>query len=40
MAHCRASFERYRPSRGDTMITNLRKPILTAVQLELLSAAL
>ena len=28
MEHCRVSFERYRPRRGDTMVTNLRRPIL------------
>ena len=32
MEHCRVSFERYRPSRGDTMVTNLRKPILKIMQ--------
>ena len=28
MEHCRVSLERYRPKVGDTMITNLRRPIV------------
>jgi hypothetical protein len=32
MEHCRVSFERYRPRRGDTMVTNLRRPILKILQ--------
>lgn len=32
MEHCRVAFERYRPKRGDTMVTNSRKPILKIMQ--------
>lgn len=32
MEHCRVAFERYRPRRGDTMVTNLRRPILKIMQ--------
>jgi len=32
MEHCRVAFERYRPKRGDTMVTNLRRPILKIMQ--------
>ena len=32
MEHCRVSFERYRPKRGDTMVTNRRRPILKIMQ--------
>ena len=32
MEHCRVSFERYRPRKGDVMITNRRKPILKIVE--------
>lgn len=32
MEHCRVSFERYRPKRGDTMVTNVRKPVLKIMQ--------
>ncbi len=28
MEHCRVKLERYRPRKGDAMITNLRRPIL------------
>ena len=32
MEHCRVAFERYRPKRCDTMVTNLRKPILKIME--------
>ena len=32
MEHCRVSFERYRPRRGDTMVTNKRRPILEIME--------
>ncbi len=31
MEHCRVSFERYRPKRGDVMVTNQRRPILKII---------
>ena len=32
MEHCRVAFERYRPKRGDTMVTNFRRPILKILE--------
>ncbi len=32
MEHCRVSLERYRPRKGDTMVTNKRRPILKILQ--------
>lgn len=32
MEHCRVSFERYRPKRGDVMVTNQRRPVLKIME--------
>jgi uncharacterized protein YcgI (DUF1989 family) len=32
MEHCRVDLERYKPNTGDTMVTNLRKPILKIME--------
>ncbi len=32
MEHCRVSLERYRPKKGDVMITNRRRPILKILE--------
>ena len=32
MEHCRVSWERYRPKKGDTLITNKRRPIMKILE--------
>jgi len=32
MEHCRVSWERYRPKKGDVMVTNKRRPILKILE--------
>lgn len=32
MEHCRVSFERYRPKKGDVMVTNQRRPIFKILE--------
>ena len=32
MEHCRVAFERYRPKKGDVMVTNKRRPILKIME--------